>query len=131
MPGLVRLADRRDALRVLAFPRGISKGRFGERGRYRSVEADGRWTLKILAEQRSDVMIQASMRTLDAPFEPCSVKVNGRPLPSNAWTFDAATGVLRTQIQERRLRIEALACKPQKPASARAKRASDQLGIPR
>ena len=109
-PGLVRLADRERSLHLLAFPRGTTEGRFGTRGRYRSVEAPGTWTLVVRAERRSTVMLEASMHTLQAPFEPCTVLVNRRPLPDDAWSFDASTGVLRTIIDGRRARVEATAC---------------------
>ncbi len=110
-PGLVRLADRQRLLHLLAFPGGESEGRFGEKGRYRSVEEPGKWTLTLRGERRAAaVTLQASMRTLETPFEPCSVLVNGRPLPGSAWSFDPGSGVLRAQIEGRSVRLEALAC---------------------
>ena len=110
-PGLVRLADRRSSLDLLAFPRGFSEGRFGKNGRYRSVEDAGRWTLLVRAERPSTtMMLQASMRTLETPFEPCSVQVNGRPLSTDAWSFDPDSGVLRLLASGRSVQIEATAC---------------------
>ena len=110
-PGLVRLADRRSSLDLLAFPRGFSEGRFGKNGRYRSVEDAGRWTLLVRAERPSTtMMLQASMRTLETPFEPCSVQVNGRPLSTDAWSFDPDSGVLRVLASGRSVQIEATAC---------------------
>jgi alpha-D-xyloside xylohydrolase len=111
-PGLVRLADRQRALQLIAFPRGTSEGRFGKAGRYTSTEAPGKWTLNVRAERRSTVTLQATMRTLQAPFVPCSVLVNRRALPADAWTFDPATGVLRATVEGRSLRVEATACAP-------------------
>jgi hypothetical protein len=52
------------------------------------------------------------MATLESPFQPCSVLVDRRPLPSGAWTYDPLTGVLRAQIEEPHFRLEALACAP-------------------
>jgi len=109
-PGLVRLDDRERVLRLLAFPRGTSEGRFGSKGRYTSVEAPGRWTLAVRAERRSTVTLEASLRTLSAPFEPCAVLVNRRHLPDDAWSFDPSTGVLRTTVEGRSIRVEAQAC---------------------
>jgi alpha-glucosidase (family GH31 glycosyl hydrolase) len=109
-PGLVRLADREGALRLLAFPRGTSEGRFGKEGRYRSVESPGRWTLSAWAERSSTVTLQASLRTLRAPFVPCTVRSNGRLLPDAAWSFDATSGVLRATVEGQSLRVEAAAC---------------------
>src|SRR5262245_58222628 len=109
-PGLVRLADRDRALQLLAFPRGVSEGRFGTRGRYRSVEGPGSWTLAVRGERRSTLTLQASLRTLQAPFVPCSVEVNRRPLPDTAWSFDAETGVLSARVEGRSVRVEVVAC---------------------
>jgi len=109
-PGLVRLADRQRALQLIAFPRGTSEGRFGKAGRYRSEEASGKWTLTVRAERRSTVTLQATLRTLQAPFVPCTVRVNRRALPDDAWSFDPTTGVLRATVEGRSLRVEATAC---------------------
>jgi len=109
-PGLVRLADRQQSLGLLAFPRGTSEGRFGNRGRWSSTEEPGRWSLLVRAERRSTVTLQASMRTLETPFEPCSVLVNGQPLADDAWSFDASTGVLRVALDGRTLRVEVAPC---------------------
>ena len=110
-PGLVRLADRQSALNLLAFPRGFSEGRFGKSGRYRSIEDSGRWTLLVRAERPSTtMMLQASMRTLETPFEPCSVEVDGRPLSVGTWSFDPRSGVLRVPARGRSVQIEAIAC---------------------
>ena len=110
-PGLVRLADRQSALNLLAFPRGFSEGRFGKSGHYRSIEDSGRWTLLVRAERPSTtMMLQASMRTLETTFEPCSVQVNGRPLSTDAWSFDPDSGVLRVVASGRSVQIEATAC---------------------
>src|SRR5262249_15571592 len=120
VPGLVRLADRARTLHLLAFPRGTSDGRFGKRGRYRSLEEPGRRRLTSRAERRSIVTLDASMRTLQAPFEPCSVLVNRRPLPDGAWSFDPVHGVLRAQFEGRSLRVETIACAPASSVSTPA-----------
>jgi alpha-glucosidase (family GH31 glycosyl hydrolase) len=105
-PGLVRLADRAGELHLLAFPRGESAGRIFERGRYRSLESAGRWRLAARAEQRTTWTIEASLGTLAAPFTPCTVIVNGRPLPPIDWSFDAASGILRTVVVGRGIRLD-------------------------
>jgi alpha-glucosidase (family GH31 glycosyl hydrolase) len=109
-PGLVRLADRVRSLHLLAFPRGTTAGRIGTRGRYRSIETPGRWSLVVRAERRSDVRLEASMRTLRMPFDPCSVLVDRRPLAADAWSYDPSTGVLRAALQGRHARVEVTAC---------------------
>ncbi len=109
-PGLVRLTDRARALDLLAFPRGTSEGRFGRRGRYRSVDQRGKWTLTVRAERRSTVTLQASLRTLATPLHFCTVVVNGRDLPGDAWSFDPRTGVLRATFEGRNIRLEVVSC---------------------
>ena len=108
-PGVVRLADRDRALRLLAFPRDRTEGRFLERGRWRSVETSGRWVLTARAERRSTWTIDAALGTLAVPFAPCWVSVNRRRLPADAWTYDPSTNVLRTVADGRGIRIEARA----------------------
>jgi sulfoquinovosidase len=87
-PGLVNLADRRDRLELLAFPRGTSSARFGEDGRLRSVERSDGWVLRIAVAGRPHVRLQASLATLRRPFVPAAVLKNGRPLPRSAWSYD-------------------------------------------
>jgi hypothetical protein len=111
-PGLVRLADRSRTLHLLAVPRGSSEGRFGRKGRYSSLEEPGRWTLRARAERRSTIELQASMQSLETPFEPCIVLVNRRPLSPGAWSYDAGTGVLHATFEGRSVRVEAVACAP-------------------
>jgi alpha-glucosidase (family GH31 glycosyl hydrolase) len=106
-PGVVRLADRDRALHLLAFPRARSEGSFLERGRWRSVESPGRWVLSARAERRATWTVEAALGTLAAPFAPCSVWVNRRRLPDDAWTYEPASGVLRTVAEGRGLRLEA------------------------
>jgi len=106
-PGVVRLVDRDRELHLLAFPRARSEGRFLERGRWRSREEPGRWSLAARAERRSSWTIEAALGTLVAPFAPCVVTVNGRPLADDAWTHDVESGVLRARVDGRRIRLEA------------------------
>lgn len=111
-PGLVRLADRADVLHLIAFPRGDSSGKFLDRGKYRSLATSDRWRLSARAERRTTWTIEVSLATLETPFTPCAVLGNGRPLPDDAWSFDAATGVLRATVVGRGIRLEARATCP-------------------
>jgi hypothetical protein len=106
--GLVRLADRSGELRLLAFPRAESSGGILERGRWRSRAGDGRWRLDLRGERKTAWTVEASLDTLEAPFVPCGVRVNRRPLASDAWSFDAASGVLRVRATGRGIRLEAV-----------------------
>ena len=40
------------------------------------------------------VHLQASLRSLEAPFTPCSVAMGETTLPADQWQYDASTGVL-------------------------------------
>ncbi len=95
-PSIVRLADRADQLRLLAFPRGSSNGRFFATGSYESRETPSRWTLRLSDQETEyEVVLQASMRLLEQPFEPCEVALGGVALDDAAWSYDDATGVMR------------------------------------
>jgi len=87
----VQLADRRSELRLLAFPRGASESRFYRSGRLVSIEGDGSWQLDVRGDQQRTIGLQASMSTLNKPFLPCRVALNGRPLAKTAWQYDAAS----------------------------------------
>jgi alpha-glucosidase (family GH31 glycosyl hydrolase) len=98
-PDLVKLADRRGALHLLAFPRGISHARFYDSGALASVELLRGWELFIFGGGAREFELQASLATLRRPFEPCSVRWRGRALPADRWSYDGATGVLRARFE--------------------------------
>jgi len=110
MPGLVRFADRTDAIHLLAFPRGARTGEFYEHGRWRSDEMPGRWTLAARAERRSQWTLEASLGTLMRPFVPCAVRLNGRPAADGEWTYDGDTAVLRARVVGRTIRLDVAEC---------------------
>ena len=76
-PGLVHLSERRDRLRLLAFPRGRSNAGFFERERLVSRERRGSWTLRIEGRRKRRYSIEATMATLRRPFRPCRVELDG------------------------------------------------------
>ncbi len=104
-PGLVRLADRLDQLELIAFPRGTSSGRAFRRERFKSIEGERRWELRLRAARPRTWTLQASLATLTRPFAPCAVELDGRPLAPGEWSFDTATGVLRTTVHAQRARL--------------------------
>jgi alpha-glucosidase (family GH31 glycosyl hydrolase) len=89
---LVRLADRRNRIALLAFPRGTSRARFGERGRLLSRERHGRWVLRVGAPKRTRFRLQASLSTLRDAVRPCSVRIDGRRLPGGRWNYEPRSG---------------------------------------
>jgi alpha-glucosidase len=109
-PGAVSLADRRDRLELLAFPRGWSATHPYGRDRVVSSEKRGRrWVLRIEGERRRTYGVQAALGALRRPFRPCAVVANRRRLPRRAWSF--AGGVLRFAVRGRRLRAEVRGCR--------------------
>jgi alpha-glucosidase (family GH31 glycosyl hydrolase) len=95
---IVNLSDR-DELRVLAFPRGESRGRFFAAGSYTSQELLKAWSLVLAGDRERTVQLQASLATLAEPFAACSVTLDGSALPETDWSYDDATGVLTAQYQ--------------------------------
>jgi hypothetical protein len=93
-PTVIRLADRREQLHLLAFPRGESSGTFYDTGAYYSSESPGRWTLSLPDAANRTIHLQANLQSLLQPFTPCEVRVGGSVLDESAWQYDAATGVL-------------------------------------
>jgi hypothetical protein len=102
-PGVVRLRDRDRRLRVLAFPRGRSAASFLAAGRLRSVERQGSWRLTVESPHERRYAVQASLRTLRAPFRPRSVEVDGRRIRS--WDYEHETGVLGIRVRARSAQI--------------------------
>jgi alpha-glucosidase (family GH31 glycosyl hydrolase) len=99
-PGVVRLADRRGRMDLLAFPRGDSTAAMGARPeRIGSLERDGTWTLTIRGKRARVYSLQASLATLRRPFAPSSLTVAGRPL--RGWSYDRRTRVLRARFRLR------------------------------
>ena len=101
-PGLVNLADRRARLRLLAFPRGASRARFGSDGRLRSREGRWAWTLRVTSRRTHRIRLTASLATLARPFVPAAVLVDGRPLPRGAWSYNRRARTLTASFRARR-----------------------------
>ncbi len=115
-PGVVRAADRRRHMEVLAFPRGRSAARFNTGERLRSVERRGRWTLTVLARRTRTIRLQAALGTLQRRFRPCRVTVAGAPLAPSRWRFDPGSRVLRASVTLRRGRLDVHRCPLRDPA---------------
>jgi len=99
-PGLVRLADGPRSRDLIAFPRGRSAARLDGGGRIESDEVPEGWRLALRGPATS-WRVQASLRTLERPIDPCAVEWNGRPLADGAWSWDAGQGVLRARFEGR------------------------------
>ncbi len=99
------LSDRRWQLTLLAFPRGRSSAGFFENERLQSRESSRGWTLRIKGKARRAYDLRASMVTLKEPFEPCTVRVNGRRLRDAAWSYSRPTEMLSVRIAGRNPRL--------------------------
>jgi alpha-glucosidase (family GH31 glycosyl hydrolase) len=109
--GLVALRDREDHAVLLAFPRARgTAAMFGRGERLRSTERAGVWLLDLRGRRRRTYELTASLATLVRPFVPCSVEWAGTPL--HDWSYDEATGVLRTRFTARSGRLRVRACTP-------------------
>ena len=111
---VVRLADRRDRLRLLAFPGPPrSAGMFGGE-RLRSRSAPGVWTLAIAGTRTRRYAVEASTVGLRGAggrrFRACSVSVAGRRLARSAWRQRGPGGVLEVRFAARRARLVVRAC---------------------
>jgi alpha-glucosidase (family GH31 glycosyl hydrolase) len=99
-PGVVRLADRRGRIDLLAFPRGDSTAAMGVRPeRIGSLERGGTWRLTVRGKRARLYSLQASLATLRRPFAPSSLTIAGRPLRD--WSYDRRTRVLRARFRLR------------------------------
>jgi alpha-glucosidase (family GH31 glycosyl hydrolase) len=110
--GVVRLADRRGRLHLLAFPRGSSEAAFNANDeRLVSKEGRRRWTLRVEGAQRRTYRLQASMATLRRPFVPCGASVAGRPLRrGSGWSWSRRTRVLRATFRTTRGTLTVRGC---------------------
>ena len=103
---VVRLTDRRDRLRLLAFPGPSSTAGMFSRERLSSRTDRGRWTLRIDSRRTRRYTVEASttgIRPRDGrgAFRACSITVDGRPLPRSAWN-QRRPGVLVAVFSARR-----------------------------
>jgi alpha-D-xyloside xylohydrolase len=107
-PSTTSFGERRERLRLLAFPRGDSSAPFYDDGTVRSHEGRGSWTLRIRGDRRRRYRLEAVLRTLRDPFRPCAVSVDGRPLAPRRWSLDR--GVLKARFDGSRARLVVSSC---------------------
>ena len=98
-PSVVRLADRADQLHLLAFPRGQTSGKFFDTGTYSSVGSADSWAQVVEDSEPHTVHVQANMKALLQPFEPCTVSVGGTELVGSEWVYDSVMGVLSVSFE--------------------------------
>jgi alpha-glucosidase (family GH31 glycosyl hydrolase) len=82
-PEVVRLADRRRRLTLLAFPRGRSKSAIGPHGTVRSSESRAGWTLGIQGKPGTRYTLRASLGALRHQLDPCDVRLDGHVLQAS------------------------------------------------
>ena len=98
---VTRLADRRDRLHLLAFPRGVAASDFGRSGELTSRARSNAWRLAIRAPKRTRFNLQAALSTLRKPLRPCRVAIGGRALARSRWSYDRRTEVLTARFAAR------------------------------
>jgi alpha-glucosidase (family GH31 glycosyl hydrolase) len=103
---VVRMADRRNRLRLLAFPGPASSAGMFEREHLRSTTSPGCWRLRIDGARTRRYELQAATGALRTArggrFRVTSISVNGRRLPRTAWSQGRAGGVLHAHFTVRR-----------------------------
>jgi hypothetical protein len=92
--GVVHAADRAGRMRLLAFPRGRSAGRFNATERLTSRESARGWTLRVAGARTRTYRLQATLGTLRRPFRPCAVR--------GARSWSVRGGILRATFRTRR-----------------------------
>jgi alpha-glucosidase (family GH31 glycosyl hydrolase) len=105
---VVRLADRRDQLRLLAFPGPARNATMFDGERLRSSYRGGRWMLRIAGKRARRYTLEASLAGLPGDFKACSVAVGGRRLPRSAWSQER--GVLTATFSARRAALVVSGC---------------------
>jgi alpha-glucosidase (family GH31 glycosyl hydrolase) len=110
-PGLVKLADRRTRMTLLAFPRGRSKAEFNEREWLSSREHRRGWALRVRGARRRTYELHASLATLRRRLRPCRLTLNGRRLRRRAWRYGRSTRILRVRFRAGRGRLVAHRCR--------------------
>jgi len=110
LEGLHRLGDPAGSVRrLIAFPRGRSRGAMDAGGTIRSVERRRRarpgkaaaraWKLDLTHPSASLYRLRASLATLKRPFAPCALRVNGERLPKGMWRYNAEAETLRGRFR--------------------------------
>jgi alpha-glucosidase (family GH31 glycosyl hydrolase) len=103
---VVRLRDRLDRLRLLAFPAGRSSAGMFERERVASRPARGDWRLEIHGTRTRTYALEASTAALRGSagraFVPCGLRLASRALPRGTWSFDPRARLLRATFRARR-----------------------------
>ena len=111
----VRLRDRQDHLRLLAWPRGKRTVSLGPdpADTATSEETSSGWTLEIHGSRARTYDVEAALGSLSGgAFRPCSVRTGDRgQVPLHSWRYDRATGVLRLRVFGRDALVVVRSCR--------------------
>jgi len=110
---VVNLKDRRDRMRLLAFPaKGTTKDTMMSSEPLISAGKRGQWTLTIKASRKRLYSIEASTLNLKGAhggsFRACKVELDGRALLKKKWSQNRAGGVLKLTVKTKRRPSESL-----------------------
>ena len=104
--GVVRLRDRLDRLRLLAFPSGRSSAGMFERERVVSRPGRGAWRLEVHGGRTRTYRLEAATAGLrgsgGGALVPCGLRLGARELPRSAWSFDRRRRVLTATFTAQR-----------------------------
>jgi alpha-glucosidase (family GH31 glycosyl hydrolase) len=109
-PAIVHASDREDRLHVLAFPRGETSGSFYANEAWSSTEGQRVWSLVLNGNRSRAIHLEASMRTLEQPFDVCGVSLDGAAVPTQSWSYDASTGKLDVTYETTAGTLEVTGC---------------------
>jgi alpha-glucosidase (family GH31 glycosyl hydrolase) len=107
-PETVGLRDRRDQLRLLAFPDGGWSGAFERGGRISSRVAGDKWRLSLKAPRGTRFRLEAALSTIPGGLEPCELTLNGERWTK--WRYADETQVLRTRFAGRSAKLAVTSC---------------------
>jgi alpha-D-xyloside xylohydrolase len=109
---VVRLADRRDRMRLLAFPGPSRTAGMPAGERLVSRVGSGTWRLTIRGRRARTYELEASTTGLSEgrPFRACRLSVDGRPLARSAWSQGRPGGVLRASFRARHATLVVRGC---------------------
>ncbi len=108
----VRLRDRDDRMRLLAWPRGRRTASIGPSETVTSEETSSGWRLRIDGRQTRTYEIEAALGSLSrGAFRPCAVRAGERGQAAvKRWRYDNHSGVFTLRLHARTASVVVHAC---------------------
>ena len=109
-PEVVRLADRRGRLTLLAFPRGRSQSALGRSGRVVSREVSSGWTLALSGKRGTRYTLRASLGALRHRLKPCTLDLDAREVRRWRYVRGSRTLTARFRATSKRSNLSVTPC---------------------